>query len=69
MFIGHPDAGWRSAVIYSILASCRRYQIAPAKYLTDVLTRLPDMKQSEVPNFTPRAWAKAHPEARTLPPK
>ena len=24
LFIGHPDAGWRSAVIYSILGSCRR---------------------------------------------
>src|SRR5438874_9605646 len=24
LFIGHPDAGWRSAVIYSALISCRR---------------------------------------------
>jgi hypothetical protein len=24
LFIGHPQAGWRSAVIYSILQSCRR---------------------------------------------
>jgi hypothetical protein len=69
LFIGHPDAGWRSAVIYSIVASCRRYQIDPAKYLQDVLTRLPDLKQSQVPEITPRVWAKAHPEARTLPPK
>ena len=28
LFLGHPDAGWRSAVIYSILASCRRRGIA-----------------------------------------
>jgi transposase len=69
LFIGHPDAGWRSAVIYSIMASCKRYQIDPAKYLKDVLTRLPDMKQSQIPEVTPQAWAKTHPEARTLPPK
>lgn len=69
LFIGHPEAGWRSAVIYSIMGTCRRYQINPAKYLTDVLTRLPDLKQSEVAALTPKAWAKAHPEARTRLPK
>ena len=66
LFVGHPDAGWRSAVIYSIMGTCRRYGIDPAKYLKDVLTRLPDLKQSQIPELTPRAWAKAHPEARTL---
>jgi hypothetical protein len=42
---------------------------APASYLSDVLKRLPDMKQSEIPTITPGAWAKAHPEARVLPPQ
>jgi hypothetical protein len=69
LFIGHPDAGWRSAVIYSIMGSCRRYRIDPAKYLKDVLTRLPQLKNRDIPSLTPREWAKAHPEARTLPPK
>jgi transposase len=69
LFVGHPDAGWRSAVIYSIMGSCRRYRIDPAKYLKDVLTRLPHLKQCGIPSLTPREWAKAHPEARTLPPK
>ena len=69
LFIGHPEAGWRSALIYSILGSCRRHGVNPAKYLSDVLKRLPDMKQSEIPTITPGAWAKAHPEARVLPPK
>ena len=44
LFIGHPAAGWRSAVIYSILASCRRRGIDPEDYLTDVLMRLPGHK-------------------------
>jgi hypothetical protein len=69
LFIGHPEAGQRSAVIYSILGSCHRHGINPALYLRDVLSRLPDMQQSEVPTITPKAWAKAHPEARVLPPK
>ena len=37
LFIGHPQAGWRSAVIYTIIQSCRRRGINPQEYLTDVL--------------------------------
>jgi transposase len=69
LFIGHPEAGGRSAMIYSILGSCRRHGIDPAQYLADVLARLPDMKASEIPSVTPGAWAKAHPQARILPRK
>jgi transposase len=29
LFIGHPDAGWRTAVIYTIIQSCRRRGINP----------------------------------------
>jgi hypothetical protein len=37
LFIGHPDAGWRSAVIYSLLISARRRGLNPQIYSTDVL--------------------------------
>src|SRR5436309_2612377 len=33
LFIRHPDAGWRSAVIYSVLVSCRHCGINPQEYL------------------------------------
>ena len=59
LFIGHPDAGWRSAVIYSVLGTCRRLGIDPHEYLRDVLRRLPDMKIAEIGQVTPAAWAKA----------
>jgi transposase len=59
LFVGHPDAGQRSAVIYSVLGSCRRHGINPAEYLQDVFERLPKAKTSEVPALTPAAWAKA----------
>ena len=55
-FLGHPDAGWRSAVIYSILASCRRRAINPLDYLTDVLTRLPAMTTGQIDNILPENW-------------
>lgn len=59
LFIGHPDAGWRSAVIYSIVVSCQRHRIDPAQYLTDVLRRLPAMKQSELHTVLPQSWKSA----------
>jgi len=56
LFIGHPQAGWRSAVIYSIIVSCRRHGIEPWDYLRDVLQRLPAMKQSQLASVLPANW-------------
>ena len=56
LFIGHPEAGWRSAVVYSVIASCRRRGIDPWDYVRDVLARLPAMRQSELPTLLPRCW-------------
>ena len=56
LFIGHPDAAWRSAVIYSILVSCRRRGINPQDYLTDVLGRLPGMNITEIESLLPANW-------------
>jgi transposase len=56
LFIGHPDAGWRSAVIYSFIISCRRRGINPQQYLTDVLQRLPSMKITEIAQLLPENW-------------
>ena len=56
LFIGHPDAGWRSAVIYTIIQSCRRYGINPQEYLTDVLQRLTTMTNSQVRELLPANW-------------
>jgi transposase len=56
LFIGHPDAGWRSAVIYTIILSCRRRGINPQKYLSDVLERLPSMTSSQVKELLPSRW-------------
>jgi len=56
LFIGHPDAGWRSAVIYTIIQSCRRRAINPQEYLADVLNRLPAMKIAQVKELLPSRW-------------
>lgn len=59
LFIGHPEAGERSAIFYSLMASCRLHGIDPMEYLRDVLTRLPAAKISDIERFTPAEWVKA----------
>jgi hypothetical protein len=59
MFIGHPEAGERSAVIYTLLGSCRRHVINPFDYLKDLFSRLPAAKITQIKEFTPAAWGKA----------
>ena len=50
-FIG--NAIRRSAVIYTLLGSCRRHGINPFDYLKDLFTRLPCAKITEIRQFTP----------------
>jgi hypothetical protein len=59
-------AGWRSAVIYSIIQSCKAHGVEPYTYLKDVLTRLPAMTNHQIPAVTPKAWATAHRTALPL---
>lgn len=57
LFIGHPDAGQRSAIIYSIVVSCQRHGKDPLAYLRDVLKRLPTLtNQDDLTPLTPAAW-------------
>jgi transposase len=59
LFIGHPDAGERSAIIYTLLENCKRLGINPRDYLLDVLTRLPAMTNHQTYTLTPRNWLAA----------
>ena len=57
LFIGHPAAGQRSAIIYSLVVSCQRHGKDPLAYLQDVLRRLPAMtNQDDLAPLTPAAW-------------
>jgi len=59
LFIGEANAGDRSAIIYTIIESCRRRGIDPYAYLRDVFTRLPAATNWQIKDLTPEAWAKA----------
>ena len=57
LFIGHPDAGQRSAIIYTLVVSCQRHGKDPSVYLRDVLTLLPRMtNRDDLGALTPARW-------------
>jgi len=61
LFIGEAQAGDRSAIIYTVIESCRRRSIDPYAYLKDVLTRLPRMTMQQVPEILPAVWGNPQP--------
>ena len=57
LFVGHPDAGDRTAILYSIIVSFQRRKIDPLAYLRDVLTRLPSLtNQDDLDVLMPARW-------------
>jgi transposase len=59
LFVGAAHAGERSAILYTIVESCRRRGLDPLAYLRDVLTRLPYATNRTVDQLTPQNWRKA----------
>jgi hypothetical protein len=49
-------AGERSAILYTIVESCRRRGLDPYAYLRHVLTRLPSSTNWQIADLTPEAW-------------
>ncbi|MFM8764756.1 MAG: transposase [Spartobacteria bacterium] len=64
LFIGGAEAGKKTAILYTVLESCRRRGIDPLAYLHDVLTRLPRATNHNVHELTPENWAKARAASR-----
>ena len=60
LFVGHPEAGQRSAIIYSVVISCQRRGVEPLAYLRDVLARLPAMTtKDDLSALLPVNWQPA----------
>jgi hypothetical protein len=56
------ETAWnRSAVLHTVIETCRCRGLDPYAYLKHVLTRLPAMTNRQVPEITPAKWAKAGP--------
>jgi hypothetical protein len=57
LFFGSPNSGQTSAVIYSLVETCRKLDINPSEYFKELLDALPTMQQSEAADWTPVRWA------------
>lgn len=74
LFIGHPEAGDRSAVIYTLLISARNHGADPYAYLKELIERLPLCKANDkeaLRALLPGPWAEANKklrEQRQIPP-
>jgi transposase len=64
MFIGSREGGERSAVLMSLVNSCKELGINPLEYLRDVLIQIDVLPASEVHKLTPRGWKKDQEAAR-----
>jgi hypothetical protein len=60
LFFGSPDSGRQSAIIFSVLETCRKLGIDQHAYLHDVLSRLPKLTAQEAKQLTPARWQKKH---------
>jgi transposase len=63
LFVGNPRGGRTFAILASLTSTCRRHQIDPQLYLTQLLMNLPQTKLSELAAWLPDQW-KLHEMAR-----
>jgi transposase len=73
LFVGSDAGGIAAATHLSLIASCKRNNINPVDYLTDVFTRINSLKTSELDQLLPHRWAeiqksKSHNNPLTRPP-
>ena len=56
MFAGSHRGGELAAIIYSFMATCKLQKIDPAKWLDDVLRRIPNQSGDKLIELLPQFW-------------
>jgi len=65
LFVGNPRGGRTAAILASLTSTCRRHDIDPQLYLTQLLTNLSHARKSELPDSLPDQWKRL--QAARLP--
>ena len=60
LFVGNPRGGRTAAILASLTSTCRRHEVDPQLYLTQLLMNLPQAKVSELSNWLPDEWKIRH---------
>jgi len=56
LFVGNERGGHTAAILASFTSTCRRHDIDPRAYLTQLLTNLPDTPVSQLEAWLPDRW-------------
>ena len=67
LFVGNPRGGRTASILASLTSTCRRHDVDPQLYLTQLLVNLPSAPISELSAWLPDRW-KLRQSARTLTP-
>jgi transposase len=65
LFVGNPRGGRTAAILASLTSTCRRHDIDPQLYLTQLFANLSQVRKSELPNWLPDQWKRL--QAAPLP--
>jgi len=60
LFVGNARGGRTAAVLASLTSTCRRHDIDPQIYLTQLLTDLPGSPIGQLANWLPDQWKLSH---------
>lgn len=62
LFVGNERGGDTAAILASVTSTCRRHDVDVQRYLTQLLTNLPDAPMSTLDEWLPNRWKAAHAE-------
>ena len=60
LFVGNARGGRTAAILASLTSTCRRHDVDPQLYLTQLLMNLPQAKMSELSDWLPDQWKLRH---------
>jgi hypothetical protein len=56
LFVGNPRGGRTAAILASLTSTCRRHDLDPHMYLTQLLVNLPTTPISQLSTWLPDQW-------------
>jgi transposase len=60
LFVGNPRGGRTAAILASLTSTCRRHQVDPQLYLTQLLMNLPSWPVRDLDVWLPDQWKLRH---------
>jgi len=60
LFVGNPRGGRTAAILATLTSTCRRHEIDPQLYLTQLLVNLPSWPARDLDAWLPDQWKRAH---------